>query len=654
MVDDARYRADPHSVYTSLSRSHIPEPRGSYRIDTSHTVGTEEYDRVACHALGLAQPGDQQNGTTHYHLGSFNICESEGAVAAVVNLYRIRVSSRFYTFREYRNAVKTVSSIKSEIRREEGEIVRGAEGRLKEIQHGLDAKGFELSNEARGTLARIAIAPHARAIEALDEKFYREHQFIQTYSFEHFSDTLAGYIYYIFRVEQPLFTILNRGVLAFVPAEPFKYNGYVCGTIRSGKTELLKAVIHGATTQPYFDSVVALDPAGDFVDQVAKWPEFVGNDRLIYIKYDLLEGMVPTINPLDQLAMSGVDYNDTSRGALTKKRVVAQELLSAFEEIIAGGQGSNITTPMRTLLMPCLLTLLDRPGSTLIDLQRFMVDEDNDDLVAFARTLDHYQNVPSFFAQKFKGKGGAHFAKTKASIYGKLQDLFNTGIFTELTCRKSTIDLETALNGNKILLFNLAKGSIGSQESRAFGRLVVAMMQSIAMRRVTIPLHKRPKTLAVIDECHNLLTKSVSTILTETRKFGLSMLMAQQNLGQDMTPKMWEIVGGTTNIKIAGVIEADLQDRTAKIFPIDSKRFDELQTAKFFMRAGRVPTFKLHARSDLADNRNQMTSSSWERLVRRQIRSHYRPAIEPEHTTVDAPGTTPPKTKSRQRRRKQV
>ena len=200
----------------------------------------------------------------------------------------------------------------------------------------------------------------------------------------------ANYLRYLAACAPELSAALRKPIPLYAPEEPRQRHTYLLGTTRSGKSELLKTIIYSYATQPELAAIVALDPAGEFLEQVAHWPEFVGNDRLVFVRHNLALGMVPTINPLE---ISGIDPLDTSMHAIKVKRVVAQQIVEALEEIIAGGMGSAISLPMHALLMPCVLMLLDRPGSTLRDLQRFMNDDANDDLVAFGAGRLHHEDA---------------------------------------------------------------------------------------------------------------------------------------------------------------------------------------------------------------------------------------------------------------------
>jgi hypothetical protein len=164
-------------------------------------------------------------------------------------------------------------------------------------------------------------------------------------------------------------------------------------------------------------ALVFIEPAGDASKQIAKWREHNTADRLIYVDHSLKLGMTPCINPFE---IYGIDAKDTSPPALNAKKVVAQQLLSAFQEVIATGQGSDLTRNMQTVLMQCILVLLDYPGATIRDLLRFANDTANADLVAFAETRTHYPDVRDFFTHGFYRKT---LQPTREAIQNRLQVL---------------------------------------------------------------------------------------------------------------------------------------------------------------------------------------------------------------------------------------
>jgi hypothetical protein len=297
------------------------------------------------------------------------------------------------------------------------------------------------------------------------------------------------------------------------------------------------------------------------------------------------------------------------------KQVVAQQVLEAFELMIAGGSGSSVSLPMRAVLMPCILTLMDK-GGTLLDLQRFMQDGRNSDLVTFGKSRVHYPQAASFFQHEFHDR---RFAITKGSISTKLQELFNSGFFADLTCGPSTVKLHEAIRQKKIIVFNLAKSDIGVSESQSFGRLLVSLILGIALRRTDrTPIH------LLIDECHNLITPSIRTILLEARKFNLHLFLAQQILGEGMTPAMADVITGSCNVRITAYQHRLHQQAAARLLGADPEQVASLKEGMFLMSVGRHQPICFRGRTDLLGYGHSMTKPSWNRLKARQLRTYYR------------------------------
>ena len=159
------------------------------------------------------------------------------------------------------------------------------------------------------------------------------------------------------------------------------------------------------------------------------------------------------------------------------------------------------------------------------------------------------------------------------------------------------------------------------------------MLQGIALRREDIKdPEQRTATHVIVDECHNFVTPSIETILLETGKYRMFLTLCQQNVGYGMGTETRKVVTGMTHVKMAGLIEPDHWERTARLFPMDARLLQELDRGAFFARFGmNVPTVRFQARSDLLAYDRSMTKPAWQRLMKRQLRLYYRPTEEPEY-----------------------
>ena len=84
------------------------------------------------------------------------------------------------------------------------------------------------------------------------------------------------------------------------------------------------------------------------------------------------------------------------------------------------------------------------------------------------------------------------------------------------------------MDQKKILIMNLSKGAVGEGGAQLLGAMRITKMQLAAMSRVNIPESERQDFFAYIDEFQNFSTDSFAEILSEARKYRLSLILAHQ------------------------------------------------------------------------------------------------------------------------------
>jgi CxxC-x17-CxxC domain-containing protein len=104
------------------------------------------------------------------------------------------------------------------------------------------------------------------------------------------------------------------------------------------------------------------------------------------------------------------------------------------------------------------------------------------------------------------------------------------------------------MDEGRILIANLSKGKIGEDNSRLLGALLITKLQLAAMSRVDIPEEKRRDFFLYVDEFQNFATEAFVNILSEARKYRLSLILANQYIAQleEMTP-----LGKSTRVRDA-------------------------------------------------------------------------------------------------------
>jgi hypothetical protein len=452
---------------------------------------------------------------------------------------------------------------------------------------------------------------------------YHDHFIEKVFSPHRHRPDREGWYRYIQDMNPNFWDLLHEPFPVYIPETARQRSTYLVAKAGGGKSELLKRFVYHYLTDITDCAAVVIDPAGDFALQIAQWKENITNKRLIYLSPDLDLSQTPVINPFE---IDGIAPTDTSLEALAAKKVVAQQLLEALEQIVVERGDASLSKNMRTILMPCLLALLDKEeGATLRDLRLFMDDKRNQELVAFGASLTHYPDVQDFFNHLFQAK---HFTITKDAVRSKLQDLFTTGNFANLTCGESTVSLEQAWREKKVVVINLNKGKMGSQAARAFGRLVVALLQGIATRQGDIPEPKRIPCHLILDELENFTSEAMKLILTESRKYKLMFTGCQQTVGSGLDKDVQLAVLGSSDVKIGGQAEPIYRKDTAALFPVEPEKIGTLQQGEFYIRLGDKPPFKLRVHDALLGDRNAMTPTEWGRVRQVQLERYYGPTAQ--------------------------
>jgi hypothetical protein len=319
-------------------------------------------------------------------------------------------------------------------------------------------------------------------------------------------------------------------------------------------------------------SLVVLDPHGDLAKKVLSFAHNTQKERVIYVSSSInREGNTKQtysaiINPFD---------ND---GSDEEINILSQELADALMELLSDST-YNFTPQMQAIIRPCIATVLRTKNPCLNELKRFMLDGQNEDLIELGKQSPNAQHR-DFFNNDFHID---EYRITKKSIRTKLTYFLGDQTLSNMINGKSTIDLEKCMNEGKIIIFNLPKGS-GKFTSSVFGRLMIAYIHSIVLRRDNLPENKRKQCFMIIDEFQNYLTSSLASNMTEARKYGLSMILATQSLRQIDSANIRKSVIINTGIKC--VSQTDYEDRStfAKELGINVKELEDMKPLQFVVK----------------------------------------------------------------------
>jgi CxxC-x17-CxxC domain-containing protein len=158
--------------------------------------------------------------------------------------------------------------------------------------------------------------------------------------------------------------------------------------------------------------------------------------------------------------------------------------------------------------------------------------------------------VKSFWVQEFARYTQRYEIEATAAIQNKVGQFISNPLIRNIVGQvKSKIDMREVMDGGKILIANISKGKIGEDNSRLLGALLITKLQLAAMSRVDIPEEeKRRDFFLYVDEFQNFATEAFVNILSEARKYRLSLVLGNQYISQleEMTS-----TGRSTKVKDA-------------------------------------------------------------------------------------------------------
>ena len=285
---------------------------------------------------------------------------------------------------------------------------------------------------------------------------------------------------------------------------------YVVGKTGMGKTTMMEnMVLHDIYAG---HGVGVVDPHGDFAEKII---DYIPANRINDVVY---------FNPAD--VDFPIGFNILEVTTEEQKYLVAAGLMAVFKKIWVDMWSSR----MEYILNNTLLALLDYPGSTLLGINRMLSDKDYRKKVVRA-SKDPV--IKSFWQTEFASYNERYAQEAVAPIQNKIGQFLSASVIRNMVAQvKSTINIRELMDNKKIFIMNLSKGRIGEDNSRLLGGILINQIQLAAMERVDIPEKDRKDFFLYVDEFQNFATPSFANILSEARKYRLSLIMAHQYIAQ--------------------------------------------------------------------------------------------------------------------------
>lgn len=289
-----------------------------------------------------------------------------------------------------------------------------------------------------------------------------------------------------------------------------------------------------------------VDPHGDLAESLlAKVPRERSEDIVYFDPGDMT-------NPI---GLNMFEFDDPDQ-----KDFLVQEAISMLYGLYDPGHTGIVGPRLEHIFRNCALLLMSDPaGGTFVDIPKLLVDEQ------FRNSKIKYitdQQVLDFWTKEFPASQRSNEAGDVISwVVSKFGPFISNDTMRNIIGQtKSGLSFPDIMNNNKILLVNLSKGRLGDLNSKLLGIIFVMKFQAAAMARASIPEEERKDFTLYVDEFQNFATDSFETILSEARKYRLSLVLANQFMTQLKEELREAILGnvGTTITGRIGTTDADI------------------------------------------------------------------------------------------------
>lgn len=308
---------------------------------------------------------------------------------------------------------------------------------------------------------------------------------------------------------------------------------YVIGQTGAGKSTLLRNLILQDIEAGR--GVALIDPHGDLAADVLENIPPWRTDHVVYF-----DPASPDPLAINLFRATGDNWH-----------LVASGIISAFKNIWADSWGARL----EYILYATLAALLQCDNTSLLGVSRMLYD---DRYRAWVVKQVKDPMVRSFWVNEFANYDRSFRQEVVSPIQNKVGQLFLAPALRNALGQVATkVNFRFMMDEQRIFIANLSKGLIGEAHSSLLGSLLITGFEVAALSRADIAPAERRDFFLYADEFHHYATDSFASILSEARKYRLSLTLAHQYLGQLSEQISTAVFGNVGTFLAFRVSEAD-------------------------------------------------------------------------------------------------
>ncbi|MDE0243154.1 MAG: type IV secretion system DNA-binding domain-containing protein [Candidatus Kaiserbacteria bacterium] len=337
----------------------------------------------------------------------------------------------------------------------------------------------------------------------------------------------------------------------YMPEQDRLRHIYIIGQTGTGKTASIKSMAYQDIQSG--KGLCIIDPHGDLVD-----------DMLTTIPESRLDDVI-VFDPSNVKSPLGLNMLEYDKSRPEEKTFIVNEILSIFNRLFGQNNPESTGPAFQQYMRNTLLLLMDGKQdepATLMEVPRVFTDDSFRESLLKQCTLEPVRQFWEDEASKVEGDWSlSNIAPYITSKFGN----FTTNDYVRPIIEQphSSFSFREVMDSGKMLFVKLPKGKIGEINAQLLGMLVTGKIALAAFSRDDVPEHERKDFFFYIDEFQNFTTDSISQILSEARKYHLSLTIAHQYMEQLTDDIRGAVLGnvGTTIAFRTGIQDAEILEK---------------------------------------------------------------------------------------------
>ncbi len=289
---------------------------------------------------------------------------------------------------------------------------------------------------------------------------------------------------------------------------------YIIGRTGTGKTELLKSMI--IQDMRAGNGLCFMEPHGDGIEELLELvPPERAEDVILF-------------DPSDKERPVGLNLLEVAN--YDEMHIVASSIINLMYKLYDPHRTGMVGPRFEHAIRNAMLTLATVPGATFVEVNRALTDQKY-----VQEILPNVKDpiVKRYWTDQIAQTSDFHKSETLdyiASKFGRF--VTNEMIRNIIGQSKSALNFRTAMDEGKIVFLKLAKGLLGEEDSNFLGNVLVPKILAAALSRQELPKEQRRPFYLYVDEFQNFATPDFAQMLSEVRKYGIGLVLANQFVSQ--------------------------------------------------------------------------------------------------------------------------